>query len=261
MGKLDGKVALITGAARGQGESHARLFVEEGARVAVTDVLDEQGEKVAADLGGDAIWCHLDVSSAADWTAAVSRTVSAFGKLNVLINNAGIWPFGTIEEMPEETFMRTVSVNQLGTWLGIKSVIEPMRAAGGGSIVNTASIAGLIGMPGLGAYVGSKHAIRGISKTAAAELGHDGIRVNSVYPGAIVGDQLPDGVGEEQLETMFAHLPVPRAGRVGDVSAVMLFLASDDSAYCTGTEIVVDGGSLVTRSGGPSGARPPAAAS
>src|SRR5271155_4056589 len=156
MGRLDGKVALITGAARNQGEAEARRFVAEGAKVIVTDVLDELGASVANDLGNDTLWCHLDVTSSSDWAKAVEAGVDAFGKLNVLINNAGIFPMATIEEMSEEDFMRVISINQLGCWLGMKSVIEPMRKAGGGAIVNTASVAGIAGIPGMSAYVSSK---------------------------------------------------------------------------------------------------------
>jgi 3alpha(or 20beta)-hydroxysteroid dehydrogenase len=244
MGKLDGKVALITGASRSQGESHARLFVAEGAKVAVTDVLDDEGTKVAADLGEHAIWCHLDVSSAADWAVAVEATVAAFGRLDILVNNAGIFPMGNIEDMAEDDFMQVIRVNQLGTWLGMKSVIAPMRASGGGSIINIASAAGLTGIPGMSAYVGSKHAVRGMSKTAAAELGHDGIRVNSIYPGAIFAEGLIPGVTDEMADAMFAELPVPRVGRPIETSRAALYFASDDSAYCTGSELQVDGGSL-----------------
>jgi 3alpha(or 20beta)-hydroxysteroid dehydrogenase len=244
VGKLDGRVALITGAGRGQGESHARVLVEEGAKVAVTDVLDDLGPKVAADLGDNAIWCHLDVTSAAEWTAAVDATVAAFGKLDVLVNNAGIFPQVTIEEMTEDDFMKVIRVNQLGTWLGMKSVIAPMRAAGGGSIVNIASAAGLTGIPGMSAYVGSKHAVRGMSKTAAAELGHDGIRVNSIYPGAIFGEGSIPGLDLDIVDSMFAGLPLARVGRPVETSKAVVYFASDDSAYCTGSELQVDGGAL-----------------
>ena len=244
MGKLDDKVALITGAARGQGAAEARQFVEEGAKVMVTDVLDDLGEKVAADLGDAARWCHLDVSDSAQWAHAVDETIKAFGKLNVLINNAGIFPMALMEDMDEELFMTVIRVNQLGCWLGMKSVIEPMRAAGGGAIVNTASTAGMAGFVGLSAYVGSKHAVRGMSKTAAMELGKYGIRVNSVYPGGIVGADLPEGMDRAVIDQMFQHLPVARPGTPLDIARAMVFLASDDSAYCTGSELQVDGGAL-----------------
>jgi 3alpha(or 20beta)-hydroxysteroid dehydrogenase len=216
--------------------------------------MDDLGGQVASSIGDAAIFCHLDVTSSDSWKAAVDATVAAFGKLDILVNNAGIWPFGTIEEMPEETFMQTIAINQLGVWLGMKSVIAPMRAAGGGAIVNTSSLAGLTGMPGLGAYVGTKHAVRGLSKTAALELGRYGIRVNSIYPGAIVGDAKPEGVTEEMLEGMFSHLPVPRVGHPDDIAKAMLYLVSDDSSYVTGAEIVVDGGSIAGV-GDPAGGR------
>jgi len=250
MGRLDGKVALITGAARNQGEAEARRFVAEGAKVIVTDVLDELGASVANDLGNDTLWCHLDVTSSSDWAKAVEAGVDAFGKLNVLINNAGIFPMATIEEMSEEDFMRVISINQLGCWLGMKSVIEPMRKAGGGAIVNTASVAGIAGIPGMSAYVSSKHAVRGMSKCAAAEFGKYGIRVNSIYPGAIVGGEGVPGMDRSAVDALFANLPIPRAGTTEDIASLMVFLASDESSYCTGSEILVDGGSQAAPSGG-----------
>jgi 3alpha(or 20beta)-hydroxysteroid dehydrogenase len=249
MGRLDGKVALITGAAQNQGEAQARRFAAEGAKVVVTDIQDERGRAVAASLGDKAVWRRLDVTKSADWAAAVAFAVESFGKLNVLINNAGIFPNVKMEEMGEDQFMQVVRVNQLGCWLGMKAVVEAMRAAGGGAIVNTASVAGLAGLPGLSAYVGSKHAVRGLSKTAAIELGQYGIRVNSVYPGAVVGDEVPAGVTPEMLAEMFARRPIPRAGQVEDIANAMVFLASDESAYCTGTEVLVDGGWLAGAAG------------
>jgi 3alpha(or 20beta)-hydroxysteroid dehydrogenase len=246
MGKLDGKVALITGAARSQGASHARLFAQEGAKVAVTDVLDDDGKKVADELGANAIWCHLDVASSSEWAAAVEATVAAFGKLDVLVNNAGIFPMGNIEQMSEDEYMKVIKVNQFGTWLGMKSVIASMRAAGGGSIINIASAAGLTGIAGMSAYVASKHAVRGMSRTAAAELGHDGIRVNSIYPGAIFPEGAIPGMTDEMADSMLGDLPIPRVGRPIDTSRAALYFASDDSAYCTGSELKVDGGALAT---------------
>jgi 3alpha(or 20beta)-hydroxysteroid dehydrogenase len=246
MGKLDGKVALITGAGRSQGESHARVMVAEGAKVAVTDVLDDLGKQVAEDLGDSAIWCHLDVSNAADWAAAVDATVKAFGRLDILVNNAGIFPLASIEDMSEDDFMKVIEVNQLGTWLGMKSVIAPMRAAGGGSIINIASAAGLVGIPNLSAYVGSKHAVRGMSKTAAVEFGKDRIRVNSIYPGAIFGENSIPGMSQEAVDQMFAGHPIQRVGRPTDTSNAVVFFASDDSSYCTGSELQVDGGALAS---------------
>ena len=254
MGKLEGKVALITGAARGQGAVEAQVFAGEGARVVVTDVLDDLGQKVAGDLGERAIWRHLDVTDSANWASVVADAVSTFGKLDVLVNNAGVFPHARIEDMSEADFMQVLRVNVLGCWLGMKSVIAPMRDAGGGVIINTASVAALIPIPGMSAYVGTKHAVRGMTKTAAAEFGVYGIRVNAVCPGAIVSDDLLDGADRAQADAMFTHLPIPRAGEPIDVARAMVFLASDDASYCTGAEIVVDGGSLTIPPGLP--ARP-----
>jgi 3alpha(or 20beta)-hydroxysteroid dehydrogenase len=236
MGRLDGKVALITGAARGQGEAEARLFVREGAKVLLTDVLDEDGATVAKDLGDAARYRHHDVGSADDWSAAVAEAVETFGTLNVLVNNAGIHHVTPIEDETLEVFERTIRVNLYGTFLGIKTVIPVMRAAGGGSIVNISSLAGMKGIPGHGAYGASKWAVRGLTRTAANELGKDNIRVNSVHPGPIKTAMI-GGI------TDFSFLPLKRAGEVEEVANLVLFLASDESSFITGNEHIIDGGS------------------
>jgi 3alpha(or 20beta)-hydroxysteroid dehydrogenase len=236
MGRLDGKVALITGAARGQGEAEARLFVREGAKVVLTDVLDEDGSIVAKDLGSDARYRHHDVGSAEDWSAAVSEAIDAFGKLDVLVNNAGIHHVTPIEQETLEEFERTIRVNLYGTFLGIQAAIPAMRAAGGGSIVNISSLAGMKGIPGHGAYGASKWAVRGLTRTAANELGKDKIRVNSVHPGPIKTAMI-GGL------TDFSFLPLGRAGEVDEVANLVLFLASDESSFITGNEHIIDGGS------------------
>jgi 3alpha(or 20beta)-hydroxysteroid dehydrogenase len=243
MGRLDGKVALISGAARGQGEAEARLFVAEGARVVLGDVLDDLGKHVAADLGDDAVYCHLDVTDPADWGAAVGAALSTFGRLDVLINNAGILRLGLIEDMPLDEFLAVVQVNQVGCWLGMKAAAPALKAAGGGAIVNTSSTSGLIGMPGLSAYTASKFAVRGMTKCAAMELGHFNIRVNSVHPGGI-DTEMTRGPEFAHIDsaTAYAGQPIPRIGHADEVARVMLFLASDDASYCTGGEYVVDGG-------------------
>src|SRR4051794_28935308 len=238
--RLDGKVALITGGARGQGAAEARLFVQEGAKVLVTDVLDDEGQALAADLGDAARYRHHDVSSPDDWTAAVQFAVDTFGKLDVLVNNAGIHSVVPIEDETFERFQKIIAVNLYGTWHGIRAALPAMRAAGGGSIVNISSMAGIKGYPGHGSYGASKWAVRGLTKTAAKELGHDGIRVNSVHPGAIATDMLPEA---SRAEGTFGALPVGRAGQADEVANLVLFLASDESSYITGHEHIIDGGS------------------
>jgi 3alpha(or 20beta)-hydroxysteroid dehydrogenase len=244
-GRLDGKVALITGAARGQGEAEARLFVEEGARVVLGDVLDDLGEQVAADLGDAATYVHLDVTDPAQWQAAVDSAVSTYGQLDVLINNAGILRLGLIETQTLEEYLAIINVNQVGCWLGMKTVAPALRAAGGGSIVNTSSTSGFIGTPGMAAYTASKFAVRGMTKCAAMELGHAGIRVNSVHPGGIDTEmvRLPE-FGNVDSAVVYGGHPIPRVGRPDEVAQLMVFLASDESSYCSGSEFIVDGGML-----------------
>ena len=240
-GRLGGKVALISGAARGQGAVEARLFVEEGAKVVVGDVLDAEGEAVVKELGDDARYVHLDVSQPDQWQAAIAATEEAFGRLDVLVNNAGILRFAAIESMSAEEYMQVVTVNQLGTFLGIQAAIPALRRAGGGSIVNISSIEGILAMGGTVAYASTKFAIRGMTKVAALELGRDGIRVNSVHPGTI-RTPMTDEMGD--ITPIGKIIPLRRVGESEDVAAVVLFLASDDAAYCTGAEFVVDGGVL-----------------
>jgi 3alpha(or 20beta)-hydroxysteroid dehydrogenase len=240
MGRLDGKTAIVTGAARGQGEAHARAFVAEGAKVVLGDILDDEAKLVADDLGDSAVHVHLDVTDAGDWDAAVDRA-GELGPLNVLINNAGVAWWRTIDEETAEGYERMWRVNTLGPFLGIKAVVPSMRAAGGGSIVNTSSTAGFVGVPRLSAYAHSKWALRGLTRSAAIELGHDGIRVNSVHPGPIKTPGLDDVPGKSDSER-FGHLPAGRPGQPEEVAALMVFLASDESSFITGTEVVIDGG-------------------
>ncbi len=248
MGRLDGKVALITGGARGMGKSHVRHFVAEGARVVFGDVLDEQGNAVAEKLGPDsARYTHHDVTSEADWAAAVDLAVTAFGKLDILVNNAGVLAFATISDMPLADFRRILDINAVGCWLGMKSVIEPMKAAGGGSIVNISSIEGLTGAAECSAYAASKFAVRGMTKAAAQELGQFGIRVNSVHPGGILTRMVLETaqtMDPERGERYFKALPLGRFGESVEVSRLVAFLASDDASYSTGSEFVADGGIL-----------------
>ncbi|MEX0874155.1 MAG: glucose 1-dehydrogenase [Actinomycetota bacterium] len=243
-GTLDGKVAIITGASRGQGEAEARLFVDEGAKVLLTDVLDEQGAAVADELGDAAVYRRLDVTDEESWTAAVGVAVDRWGRLDVLVNNAGIGEGGPIEFTTLESYRRVVDVNQIGVFLGMRSVIAPMRdSGGGGSIVNISSVDGMLGMAWVVAYVASKFAVRGMSKTAAIELGQYGIRVNSVHPGGVDTPMIhPEGFEGFDPGVMFTKIPLGRIGMPADIARVVLFLASDASGYVTGTELVVDGG-------------------
>lgn len=240
-GRLEGKVAIVTGAARGQGEAEARRFVAEGARVLITDVLDEEGEAVVADLGAAAAYRRLDVSSEDEWTAAVAYCEARFGPATVLVNNAGILDFTPIHKQDIEKFRRVIDVNLVGTVIGMKAVTPGMREAGGGSIVNVSSNAGIWGLPSAGAYVASKWAVRGVSKTAALDLGRFGIRVNSVHPG-MVRTPMTD-FGEGSTDTKWTRsLPVGRIGEPAEIANVVTFLASDEASYVTGAEWSVDGG-------------------
>jgi 3alpha(or 20beta)-hydroxysteroid dehydrogenase len=246
MGRLDGRVALITGGARGMGKSHVRHFLAEGARVVFGDVLDDKGAYVAAKLDpGTCRYTHLDVTSESDWAAAVALATAAFGKLDVLVNNAGILVFAPIEEMPLADFQRVLAVNAVGCWLGMKAVIEPMRKAGGGSIVNISSTEGFTGAAGLSAYSASKFAIRGMTKAAAQELGQFGIRVNSVHPGGVLTRMVLDQAGTgRDGEHFLGNLPLARFAEPAEISRLVAYLASDESSYSTGSEFVADGGLL-----------------
>jgi 3alpha(or 20beta)-hydroxysteroid dehydrogenase len=239
MGRLDGKVAIITGAARGQGEAEARLFVAEGARVVVADVLADEGAAVASSLGPAAVFAPLDVTSEDQWQAAVSLAEERFGPVNVLVNNAGVLLFQSIDKTDPADFERIMRVNVHGVFLGIRAVTPSMERAGGGSIVNISSTAGLTGRPFLGAYVASKWAVRGLTKTAAIDLGGKGIRVNSVHPGGI---DTPMLAGTSPDAPFYRRLPVPRMGKADEAARAVLFLASDEASYTTGAELAVDGG-------------------
>jgi len=242
-GRLEGKVALISGAAKGQGEAEARLFIAEGAAVVLGDILDEQGAAVAASLGDRARYVHLDVSSQDDWVQAVRTATDSFGGLDVLINNAGIIRMGMMADVSLDDYMSVINVNQVGCWLGMKSASTVMRT--GGSIINISSMNGVIPGAGIMSYVASKFAIRGMTKAAALELGHKGIRVNSIHPGAILTDMARAGLGRIEGNPL-AGLPIPRIGEPEEVARLALFLASDESSYSTGSEFVIDGGWLIT---------------
>jgi len=236
-------VVLVSGGARGQGESEARLLVREGARVVIGDILDELGGKVAAELGDRALYQHLDVRRSADWQRAVEVTQQRFGRLDGLVNNAGISRAGPIETMPLDDYLDVVNTNQVGCFLGMQAAIPALRRAGGGSIVNISSTAGLQGVAGMVAYCASKFAIRGMTKVAALELGHSGIRVNSVHPGTIDTPMVwgPEFEGVDKA-AFFAKQPIPRIGAPEEIAKLVLFLISDESGFSTGGEFVADGG-------------------
>jgi len=242
MSSLKGKVALITGAARGQGEAEARLFAERGAEVVVCDVLDAEGQKVAADIGDAARFIHLDVSDADAWERAVKETLATFGKINVLVNNAAIAGVKPFSEMSEADYMRVIQINQLGVFLGMRAVAGPMKAAGGGSIINISSIAGIGGMPGGMAYCASKFAVRGMTKVAAMELGPDNIRVNSIHPGGVLTPMVTEALSEDVAGRAFAAVHLGRISQPREMATLAAYLASDDSSYSTGSGFIADGG-------------------
>ncbi|WP_210581603.1 SDR family NAD(P)-dependent oxidoreductase [Streptomyces sp. GESEQ-4] len=250
MGKLDGRVVIITGAARGQGEQEARLFRAEGAAVVVADVLDDQGESLAKEIG--ATYVHLDVGEEADWQAAVTAAKETYGHLDGLVNNAGILRFNTLADTPLDEFMQVVRVNQVGCFLGIKSVAAEL--ADGGTIVNTASYTGVTGMAAVGAYAATKHAVLGLTRVAALELADRGIRVNAMCPGAIdtamsnpaqLDPNADAAEMTEALDGLYRKLvPLGRIGRPEEVARLALFLTCADSSYITGQPFVIDGGWL-----------------
>ncbi|GAB2936422.1 SDR family NAD(P)-dependent oxidoreductase [Streptomyces heilongjiangensis] len=245
MGKLDGRVVLVTGAARGQGEQEARLFRAEGARVVVADVLDDRGEALAKEIG--ALYVHLDVGREEDWTAAVAAAKDAYGRVDGLVNNAGVLRFNALVDTSLDEFMQVVRVNQVGVFLGIKALAPEIEAAGGGTVVNTASYTGLTGMAYVGAYAATKHAIVGLTRVAALELARKGIRVNAVCPGAVDTAMTDpgEGVSAETVDKLYRkRVPLGRIGKPEEVARLALFLSCDDSSYITGQPFVVDGGWL-----------------
>ncbi|MGB3012674.1 MAG: glucose 1-dehydrogenase [Mycobacterium sp.] len=239
MGRVDNKVALITGGARGIGAASAQMLIAEGACVLIGDILDDVGTALAEDLGDAARYVHLDVTSASDWTAAVGTALDGFGTLNVLVNNAGIVQLGPLKTLDVDRWQKVLDVNLTGPMLGTKTVIGPMIAAGGGSIINVSSIEGLRGAAYVHSYVASKWGLRGLTKSSALELASSNIRVNSIHPGFIRTPMT------EHLPEDMVTAPLGRPGTPDEVATFVVFLASDESSFSTGSEYVVDGG-LVT---------------
>lgn len=250
MGRLDNKVAIVTGGAMGQGAAIARAFVAEGAKVVIADIAKEAGQALADELEESAHFVSHDVSDAAAWATLVEDTNSRFGPVNVLANNAGLLRFGRIEEMPLEEFQLLVNVNQVGVFLGMQAVSRTMRKNGGGSIINASSVEGLAGMPSCTAYAATKWAIRGMTKCAAMELGPKGVRVNSVHPGMIDTPMTRVHGGDAAMEFGASKVPLRRVGTPDDIAPVYVFLASDESSYINGAEIAVDGGVTSTHAFG-----------
>ena len=248
--RLQGKVAIVTGGAQGQGAEIARQFVAQGAKVYIADVADDLGKALADELGESARFRHHDVSDEDSWTALVEEVTATFGPVNVLANNAGILRFADIEKMTKEEYLLLVNVNQLGTFLGMKSVARTMRKNGGGSIINASSVEGLAGMASLTGYVATKWAIRGMTKAAAMELGPKGIRVNSIHPGMIDTPMTRPHGGDAAMEFGASRVPLRRVGYPEDIAPLYVFLASDESSYINGAEIAIDGGVTATHAFG-----------
>ncbi len=245
MSRLLGKVAIITGAAQGMGAAHARRFIQEGAKAVITDVNTDAGEALARELGDNAHFIVHDVSNEEDWQTVVAQTKERFGPISILVNNAGIiGPGKVVTDLSEKDFEKVCAINQTSVFLGIKAVIPSMIEAGGGSIVNISSISGIVaiyGTPNV-AYAASKFAVRGITKQVAIEFGAHNIRANSVHPGYIRTPMMTEALDEDQIKIASASVPIKRVGEVEDVSNLVVFLASDEASFITGTEHIIDGG-------------------
>lgn len=241
MNRLDGKIALITGGARGQGAAEAALFAEAGAQVVISDVLDDEGKALAETLGEAVSYLHHDVSSSAEWAEVVGSVVEQHGRLDVLVNNAGIFRMMTLEETSDEDWQQMIDINQTGVFYGLREVAPIMREQGSGSIVNISSIAGLTGASVAFSYGATKWAVRGMSKAAARDLAPHGVRVNSVHPG-LIDTPMFEEFGPGGQEMAAAAVPMGRLADADEVGRLVRYLASDDSAYCTGQEFTIDGG-------------------
>ncbi|NLY79138.1 MAG: glucose 1-dehydrogenase [Lysinibacillus sp.] len=240
MGRLSGKIAIITGGARGMGASHVRKFVAEGAKVVFTDLNEEGGNALALELGENVKFVKQDVTNWADWENVIAETENTFGPANILVNNAGISVNKSLMEMTEEEYRKIVDINQVSVFLGMKAVVPLMQKAGGGSIINISSINGLVG--GAVGYTDTKFAVRGITKAAALQLAHLGIRVNSVHPGVIETPMVTEGDAVEVIKEFAKSIPVGRMAQPEEVTNLVLYLASDESSYSTGSEFIIDGG-------------------
>ena len=242
MNILKDKVCIITGGAQGMGEFHARRFVEEGAKLVITDLNEEKGNEVAKDIGENCIFIKQDVSSEDDWDKVITETKEKFGKIDVLVNNAGVGVFKDILDITKDDMDFIYKVNQLGLFLGVKKVGEVMKEQGSGSIINISSVDGIVSAPTATAYAASKHAVEGITKSAAIDLGQFNIRVNTVCPGIIKTPMTSQDDVEAYLEELEKTIPLRRRGEPEESTGPVLFLASDDSTYVTGTHIIIDGG-------------------
>lgn len=249
MARLQGKVAIVTGGARGMGEATSRLFVEEGAKVIIADVLDQEGTKLADEMKGDAIFIHHDVTDEDSWNNVIARARNSFGSIDVLVNNAGILLFKAIIDTAKKDYERVLNVNLVGSFLGVKLVGQQMIEQGrGGSIINISSVDGLKGCNALVAYASSKWGMRGLTQVAAMEYGPHGVRVNSVHPGGVnTVMSNPTNAPREQIDKSYTDIPLQRISEPVEVARASLFLASDDASYITGEEIKVDGGLCVGR--------------
>lgn len=237
MGRVEGKVALISGGARGMGAAHARALAAEGAKIVIGDILDADGAKLADELGSDtARFVRLDVTQSQDWQTAVQCAVEEFGSLNVVVNNAGIAKYNTLENFDVAAWQQVLDVNLTGTMLGMHAAVAPMKSAGGGSIINISSVEGIRGTAGLHGYVASKWAVRGLAKAAAVELAPHNIRINSVLPG-LIRTRMTIAIPDDSLQ-----IPLGRGAKSAEVSTAVVFLASDESSYMTGADLVIDGG-------------------
>ena len=245
MKRFENRTVIVTGGARGMGASHARGFIAEGANVVIADVVEQEGQSLVDQLGDRAIFSRLDVTSEADWAATVTAAETAFGPVSVLVNNAGIVHFAPIADTTPADWSRVIDINLTGTYLGMRALAFSMRKAGGGAIVNISSGAGMSGAFGLGAYVASKWGVRGLTKTAALELARDKIRVNSIHPGATRTTMAAQPDVEAVMAASVKNLAIPRIAEPEELTRLVLFVASDEASFSTGSEFIADGGALL----------------